>query len=164
MIIRAARDEDRPAISAIYAHHVLHGTGTFEEEPPSVETIAQRREAVLANGLPWLVAEREGVVIGYCYAQKYHPRSAWRFTLEDAIYVAPDAQRSGAGRALLDELIRQCMALGYHQMVAVIGDSANAGSIGLHRACGFEPAGLLKNVGRKFDRELDVVLMQRALG
>ncbi len=163
MIIRAARDEDMPAISAIYAHHVLHGTGTFEEEPPSVEAMKQRREAVLANGLPWLVAEREGAVIGYCYAQKYHPRSAWRYTLEDAIYVAPGAARSGAGRALLEELLRQCTALGYRQMIAVIGDSANAGSVGLHRACGFCAAGELKDVGVKFGRALDVVLMQRVL-
>ena len=163
MLIRPSTSDDIAAITAIYAHHVLQGTGTFEETPPSSETMAQRRDAVLAHGLPWLVAERDNHVTGYCYAQKYHPRSAWRFTLEDAIYVAPDAQRSGSGRALLSELIRQCTALGYRQMIAVIGDNANAGSIGLHRACGFEPAGLLKNVGRKFDRELDVVLMQLRL-
>ncbi|MBM3606825.1 MAG: N-acetyltransferase family protein [Alphaproteobacteria bacterium] len=163
MLIRAATADDIPAITAIYAHHVAHGTGTFEEEPPSVEAMMQRREAVLANGLPWLVAERGGRVLGYCYAQRYHPRSAWRFTLEDAIYVAADAQRCGAGRALLGALITQCALLDYQQMIAVIGDSANAGSIGLHRACGFHDAGVLKDVGLKFGRKLDVVLMQRTL-
>lgn len=163
MLIRTARDEDMSAITAIYAHHVLHGTGTFEEEPPTLEAMMQRHAAVLANALPWLVAEREDSILGYCYAQTYHPRSAWRFTLEDAIYVAADGQRCGAGRALLGELITRCTGLGYRQMIAVIGDSANAGSIGLHRTCGFAHAGVLKDVGLKFGRTLDVVLMQRAL-
>lgn len=163
MKIRPARDQDMPAITAIYGHHVLHGTGTFEEEPPSLREMMQRRAAVLAHGLPWLVHEDAGEVLGYCYAQKYHPRSAWRLTLEDAIYIAPQAQRMGIGRALLTELLSQCAALGYRQMIAVIGDNANTGSIGLHAACGFTPAGTLKDVGLKFDRALDVVLMQRAL-
>lgn len=163
MTIRNARDEDMATIAAIYAHHVLHGKGTFEEEPPTVDAMMQRRAAVLANGLPWLVHEGAGEILGYCYAQKYHPRSAWRQTLEDAIYVAPQAQRMGVGRALLSEMLRHCTVAGYQQMIAVIGDSANHGSIGLHEACGFARAGLLKDVGLKFGRPLDVILMQRTL-
>jgi phosphinothricin acetyltransferase len=126
--------------------------------------MARRREDVLGKGLPWLVAERDGRVLGYAYANQFRPRPAYRFCLEDSIYLAPQAQGQGVGKLLLAELIARCEARGARQMLAVIGDSANAGSIGVHRACGFEPAGVLKSAGWKFGRWLDVVLMQRTLG
>ena len=163
MILRDAMDDDMPAIQAIYAHHVLQGTGTFEEEPPSCEEMIRRYSAILETGLPWLVAELDGAIAGYCYAQRYHARTAWRFTLEDAIYVAPDHARKGVGAALLSALMARCAALDYREMIAVIGDSANVGSIGLHKAAGFGDAGLLRNVGLKFGRALDVVIMQKTL-
>ncbi len=163
MLIRAAVETDMPSIKAIYAHHVLAGTGTFEEEPPSLQEMCARHAAVLSNGLPWLVAICNSAIAGYCYAQRYHMRSAWRYTLEDAIYVSPERMRKGVGAALLAELISRCTALNYRQMVAVIGDSHNAGSIGLHKSAGFEQIGIMKNVGYKFSNELDVVIMQRAL-
>ncbi len=163
-LIRPSTDADLPAITAIYAHHVLHGTGTFETECPDQTEMARRRHDVLGKGLPWLVAERDGQVLGYAYANHFRPRRAYRFCLEDSIYLAPAAQGQGLGRLLLSELIARCQALGARQMLAVIGDSANAGSIGVHRALGFEHTGVLKASGWKFDRWLDVVLMQRALG
>jgi phosphinothricin acetyltransferase len=164
LLIRPSTPEDFPAITRIYAHHVLHGTATFETEPPSSEEMLRRREEVLARGWPWLTAERGGVVLGYAYANQLRPRPAFRFCLEDSIYLDQDALGQGVGRALLVELMAQCEARGARQMVAVIGDSANAASIGLHQACGFEPCGGYAAAGWKFERWIDVVLMQRALG
>lgn len=163
-MVRPAQDADLPAIQAIYAHAVLHGTGTFETEVPEVSEMARRRAEVLSRGLPWLVAERDGVVLGYAYANYFRPRLAYRFCLEDSIYLAPEAKGQGLGRLLLAELIARCEALGARQMLAVIGDAANAGSVGVHTALGFEHTGVLKSAGWKFDRWLDVVLMQRTLG
>ena len=163
-IIRDASPEDLIAIRDIYGHHVLNGTGTFEEEPPSLDDMQRRFDAVRAYGLPWLVVEIDGVVAGYAYAQRYHSRSGWRLTLEDSVYVAPDRLRAGIGKLLLGELLTRCAALGNREMIAVIGDSDNAGSVALHEAAGFVHAGLLQNVGLKFGRRLDVVLMQKTLG
>lgn len=164
LLIRPSAEADLPAITRIYRHAVLHGTGTFELEPPDEAAMAERRQGVLANGLPWLVAERDGAVLGYAYANLFRPRRAYRFCLEDSIYLDESARGQGIGRLLLAELIGQCEARGARQMLAVIGDSANAGSIGVHRACGFEPAGVFRSAGWKFDRWRDVVLMQRSLG
>lgn len=164
LVIRPSTEQDLPAIQAIYAHAVLKGTGTFETEVPDETEMARRRAEVLGRQLPYLVAEREGVVLGYAYANYFRPRLAYRFFVEDSIYLSPAAQGQGVGRLLLAELIARCEAAGARQMVAVIGDSANAGSIGVHRALGFEHTGLLKSAGWKFDRWLDVVLMQRTLG
>jgi L-amino acid N-acyltransferase YncA len=162
--IRPSSVADVPFITQIYAHAVLHGTGTFELEAPDVTEMARRREDVIGKDLPWLVAERGGMVLGYAYANHFRPRRAYRFCLEDSIYLAPEAQGQGVGRALLAELLSQCETRGARQMLAVIGDSANAASVGLHRACGFTPCGQFNAAGWKFDRWLDVVLMQRALG
>ena len=162
--IRPSTDDDLPAIAAIYAWNVAHGTGTFELEAPDAAETARRRADVLAKGLPWLVAERDGRVLGYAYANHFRPRPAYRFCVEDSVYLDPAAQGRGIGRLLLAELIARCQARGARQMLAVIGDSANAASIGLHRALGFAPVGLLRDSGWKFERWLDVVLLQRALG
>ena len=162
--IRDLTPADLPAIATIYEHHTLHGTATFDETPLSLDEMREKYEKVRAQGLPWLVAEAEGAVIGYAYASLFHARSAYRFTVEDSVYVDPAHQRKGAGRALLAEILTRCEALGYRQMIAAIGDSANHGSIGLHRALDFRDAGVYKDVGMKFGRWLDVVLMQRALG
>jgi L-amino acid N-acyltransferase YncA len=163
MIIRDATRDDLPAIQRIYAHHVLHGAGSFEEEPPSVETMMERFELVASRKLPWLVAEMDGAVAGYSYANLYRERSAYRFTLEDAVYIAPDRARSGIGHALLTEVLARSKTGGYRQMIAVIGDSENYGSIGLHRALGFRRIGTLHAVGFKFGRWLDSVIMQKDL-
>lgn len=162
--IRPSTDADLPAIQAIYSNAVLNGTGTFETEVPGVDEMARRRAEVLGRGLPWLVAERDGVVLGYAYANYFRPRLAYRFCVEDSIYLAPAAQGQGVGRLLLAELIARCEAAGARQMLAVIGDAANAGSVGVHTALGFAHTGVLKSAGWKFGRWLDVVLMQRALG
>lgn len=165
LILRPSTDADLPAITAIYADAVLSGTGTFELEPPELAEMARRRADVLAKGLPWLVAvDGDGQVLGYAYANHFRPRPAYRFCLEDSIYLHRDARGRGVGRALLAELVGRCEALGARQMLAVIGDAANAGSIGVHAALGFAHTGVLKNAGWKFDRWLDVVLMQRSLG
>lgn len=164
LLIRPSTEADGPAITRIYAHAVNSGTGTFELEAPDEAEMARRRADVLGKGLPWLVAERGGHVLGYAYANHFRPRRAYRFCLEDSIYLDPAAHGQGVGRLLLAELIAQCEARGARQMLAVIGDSANAASIGVHRACGFEPCGQFSAAGWKFDRWLDVVLMQRALG
>ena len=164
ILIRPSEPRDVPAIAAIYGWNVQHGTGTFELEAPDAAETARRRDDVLAKGLPWLVAERAGAVVGYAYANHFRPRRAYRFCLEDSIYFAPEARGQGLGRPLLAELIAQCEARGARQMLAVIGDSANQGSIGLHRALGFKPVGLLAASGWKFERWLDVVVMQRELG
>lgn len=164
LLIRPSAEQDLPAIQAIYQHAVLHGTGTFETDAPDVAEIARRRQEVLSRKLPWLVAELNGQVLGYAYANYFRPRMAYRFCMEDSIYLAPDSQGKGVGRLLLAELIARCEAAGARQMLAVIGDSENAGSIGLHSALGFEHTGILRNSGWKFGRWLDVVLMQRQLG
>ncbi len=164
MHIRPSLPADLPALTAIYTHHVLHGTGTFELEPPDEAEMARRHADVAGKGLPWLVAEEAGQVRGYAYANHFRPRRAYRFCLEDSIYLAPAAQGRGIGRLLLAELLARCEALGARQMLAVIGDAANAGSIGVHRALGFEHTGVLKAAGWKFDQWRDVILMQKALG
>lgn len=164
MLLRPSTAADLPAITAIYAHAVMHGTGTFELEAPDEAEMARRRDDVLAKGLPWLVAEESGRVLGYAYANHFRPRRAYRFCLEDSIYLAEDARGRGVGTLLLAELVARCEAAGARQMLAVIGDSANLGSIGVHRALGFQHTGILKASGWKFGRWLDVVLMQRALG
>lgn len=163
-IIRPSRDEDVAAIAAIYGYHVLHGVASFEEEPPAVEEIARRRGAILAHGLPYLVAERAGKVIGYCYAGPFRPRSGYRFTLEDSIYIDAGETGRGIGRSLLQPLLGQCAELGYRQMVAVIGGQETVASIRLHEALGFVHCGVLPAVGFKFGRWVDIVLMQRPLG
>ena len=162
--IRPSRDEDVAAIAAIYGHHVLPGTGTFETEPPSATDMAARRADVLAKGLPYLVAEAAGQVVGFAYCNWFKPRPAYRFSAEDSIYVATGTHRKGLGRALLSELCLQAERAGVRKMLAVIGDSANAGSIGVHSALGFSHAGVLKSCGWKFERWLDVVLMEKVLG
>jgi phosphinothricin acetyltransferase len=165
--IRTAVDADVVAIARIYAHHVLTGTASFEVTPPTVEEIRRRHREVLAQGMPYLVASVEGKdadVAGYAYATAYRARVAYRHTVEDSVYVDPACARCGAGRALLAGVIAACEALGYRQMVAVIGGSDNAASISLHAGHGFQHAGVLPAVGRKFDRWIDTVLMQRPLG
>ena len=164
LLIRPSTTDDLPAITAIYAQAVLHGTGTFELDPPDQPEMARRRDDVRSKGLPWLVAQARGQVLGYAYANHFRPRRAYRFCLEDSIYLHPDARGQGVGRVLLAELLGRCEAAGARQMLAVIGDAANAGSIGVHAALGFDHTGVLKASGWKFDRWLDVVLMQRALG
>jgi L-amino acid N-acyltransferase YncA len=164
LILRPSTAADLPAITAIYGWNVLNGTGTFELEAPDVAEMTRRRDDVLSKELPWLVAERDGEVLGYAYANHFRPRRAYRFCLEDSIYLSREAAGQGVGRLLLAELIAQCEARGARQMLAVIGDSANAASIAVHSALGFEHTGLFKAAGWKFDRWLDVVLMQRNLG
>ena len=164
MQVRLAAPGDIEAIQAIYAHHVLKGLASFEEEPPSASELRRRYEAIVAQRLPYLVAEFGGIVAGYAYCSLYRTRSAYRHSLEDSVYVRPDAQGRGIGKTLLGELIRRCEALGYRQMIAIIGDSANAASIGLHESEGFLRAGTLRSVGFKFGRWVDSVIMQRPLG
>jgi L-amino acid N-acyltransferase YncA len=162
--IRPSRDDDLPAITAVYAHHVLHGTGTFETTPPGETDMAARRADVLSKGLPWLVAEEDGQVLGFAYCNWFKPRPAYRFSAEDSIYLAPQAHGRGLGRELLAALAAQAEARGVRKLIAVIGDSANAGSVGVHRSCGFTPVGVLRSCGWKFGRWLDVVLMEKVLG
>ena len=164
LIIRPSTDADLPAITAIYAHHVLNGTGTFEVDPPSADDMFGRRADVLSKGLPWLVAVQDDKVIGYAYCNWFKPRPAYRFSAEDSIYLSPDAAGKGVGSTLLAELLAQAQRAGIRKLIAVIGDSANAGSIGVHRAAGFQPVGVLKACGWKFDKWLDVVMMDKALG
>ena len=153
-----------PAIQRIYAHHVMHGFGSFEEEPPDLAELMRRRGDYLSRRLPYLVAELSGRVVGYAYAGPYRTRSAYRFTVENSIYVDPAQTGRGIGRKLLSELIAQCTALGYRQMIAVIGDIENTASIKLHEALGFNLSGIFRSVGRKRGRWLDSVMMQLALG
>jgi L-amino acid N-acyltransferase YncA len=164
MVVREARDDDIVQVQAIYAHHVLHGTASFEEEAPSLAEMVRRRADVLAKGLPYLVAEIDGRVAGYSYATPYRARSAYRCSIENSVYVDQARHRAGVGRALLTELIARCEGGPWRQMIAVIGDSAQAPSIGLHTALGFRHIGTIEAVGFKFGRWLDTVLMQRALG
>ena len=164
MNIRPATLADIPTITAIYAHAVQHGTATFELEPPTEVEMTRRMQAVLDGNFPYLAAEIDGKLAGYAYASLYRTRPAYRFTVENSVYVAHDMHRHGIGKALLLKLIDECAARGYRQMIAVIGDSDQAASIGVHKACGFEHAGNLKSIGWKFGKWLDTPLMQRALG
>jgi L-amino acid N-acyltransferase YncA len=162
-VVRNSRDEDMPKIQAIYGFHVLHGLSSFEEEPPPVEELNRRRADVLDRGLPYLVAETGGVVVGYSYAAPYRSRPAYRFTVENSVYVDESLRRRGVGYLLLSALIRRCIACKCRQMIAVIGDSENRASIALHEQLGFIRVGTLHAVGFKFRRWVDTVLMQRAL-
>jgi L-amino acid N-acyltransferase YncA len=162
--LRDSRDDDLPAVQAIYAHHVMHGTGSFELEPPTLGEMQARRSDVLKNGFPFLVAVSGGTVLGYAYANFFRMRPAYRFTVENSIYLSESACRRGIGKRLLVELMARCEAAGCRQMLAVIGDSANTGSITLHAACGFRFAGSMRSTGWKFDRWLDTVIMQKELG
>ncbi|HVZ46279.1 MAG TPA: GNAT family N-acetyltransferase [Ramlibacter sp.] len=164
LTIRPSHDADVPAIAAIYAHHVLNGTATFETTPPSEEEMAARRADVLGKKLPWLVALEEGKVVGYAYCQSFKPRPAYRFSAEDSIYLDPAAHRRGIGRELLSRLAAHAEEAGLRKLIAVIGDSGNEGSIGVHRACGFSQVGIIHACGWKFGRWLDIVLMERSLG
>jgi phosphinothricin acetyltransferase len=162
--LRPARDSDIPSITAIYSHYVLNTTTTFEMDAPDESEMARRYKEVLKAGLPYLVAESDGQVVGYAYAVPYRPRRAYRFTIEESIYLHPQHLRKGLGRLLMSALIEQCEALNYRQMLAVIGGSDNAASISLHTAMGFRHVGLLPSVGHKFGKWADSVIMQRALG
>jgi phosphinothricin acetyltransferase len=162
--IRPSQPEDIPAITAIYAHHVLHGTGTFEVDPPTQDDMTNRRADVLSKGLPYLVATEGDKLLGFAYCNWFKPRPAYRFSAEDSIYMAPDAQARGLGRALLAELMAQAELAGVRKLIAVIGDSANVGSVAVHRSVGFSHVGTLKSCGWKFDRWLDVVMMDKSLG
>jgi L-amino acid N-acyltransferase YncA len=163
--IRPSRDEDVAAITAIYVHHVLHGTGTFETEPPTEADMAARRADVLSKGLPYLVAEGEdGQLLGFAYCNWFKPRPAYRYSAEDSIYLADAARGQGLGSRLLAALSEAAQAVGVRKLIAVIGDSANAGSIGVHRAQGFAHVGVLKDCGWKFGAWRDVVLMDKVLG
>jgi L-amino acid N-acyltransferase YncA len=162
--IRPATLADVPAITAIYAHAVKYGTASFEIEPPDDQEMTDRFRTLVEGGFPRLVAESGAAVRGYAYAGPYRARIAYRYTLENSVYVAPDCHRLGIGRALMDELVAQAGALGFRQMIAVIGDSGQVASIALHRAAGFEMVGTFAAVGFKFGRWLDTVLMQRSLG
>lgn len=163
-LIRPSQADDIAAITAIYEHHVRFGTGTFEIDPPSHDEMAQRRSDVLTKGLPYLVAVHEGQVLGFAYCNWFKPRPAYRFSAENSVYIAPQAQGQGLGRALLAELATQAEQAGVRKLIAVIGDSANTGSIALHRSAGFSQVGILQSCGWKFDQWLDVVLMDKWLG
>jgi len=163
--IRPAAAADFDAIQRIYAHHVLHGLASFEEMPPDAAELTRRWRAIADTGLPYLCAtETDGTLVGYAYAGPYRPRSAYRFAVEDSVYVAPGAAGRGIGRGLLRQLVEICTGLGKRQMIAVIGDSGNTASIALHRACGFDLTGTFRAIGFKHGRWVDSVLMQRALG
>lgn len=164
LTIRPSRDEDVPAITAIYAHHVLNGTGTFETEPPPAADMAARRADVLGKNLPYLVAEENGEVLGFAYCNWFKPRPAYRFSAEDSIYISEAARGRGLGGQLLAALSQAAESVGVRKLIAVIGDSANAGSIGVHRRHGFTQVGVLKDCGWKFGEWRDVVLMEKVLG
>lgn len=161
--IRTATAADAVALDAIYGHHAINGLGTFELEGPGAQAMGERLATVQAYGLPYLVAEAEGRVLGFAYANVFRARAAYRYTVEDSVYIAPEAVGKGVGKALLTRLIADCEALGLRQMMAVIGDSANAASRGLHRALGFEDCGVVPAVGWKHDRWVDIVFMTKAL-
>ena len=163
-IIRPSTDADIPAITAIYAHHVLNSTGTFETEAPSVQDMTMRRADVLGKGLPYLVAVDDGQVVGFAYGNWFKPRPAYRYSVEDSIYLAPSQHSKGLGRALLAELMARCEAVGIRKMMAIVGDSANASSVGVHLALGFEQVGKIDACGWKFGAWRDIVIMQKTLG
>jgi L-amino acid N-acyltransferase YncA len=163
-LIRPSTEADVPAIAAIYAHHVLYGTGTFETEPPSAADMLARRADVLAKNLPYLVIEQGGQILGFAYGNWFKPRAAYRFSVEDSIYLSSDAAGKGLGKLLLTELLAQLERRGVRKAMAVIGDSANAGSIGVHTACGFAHVGIIKSCGWKFGAWRDIVLMEKTLG
>lgn len=163
-LIRPSHHEDIAAITAIYAHHVLHGTGTFETEPPSPSDMATRRADVLSKGLPYLVAEHEGNILGFAYGNWFKPRPAYRYSVEDSVYLAPGLDRKGLGRAMLAELLAHCETAGIRKVMAIIGDSANAGSVGVHLAVGFKQVGIVEACGWKFGAWRDIVIMQKTLG
>lgn len=163
-LIRDSLATDLPAILAVYGHHVLHGTGTFETDVPSLQDMAQRRTDVLAKGLPWLVLEDGHRLQGFAYANWFRPRAAFRYAIEDSIYLAPEAMGRGWGRDLLQALLQRCEHAGMRKAIAVIGDSANAGSIGLHRSLGFTHTGTVTACGWKLGRWLDIVIMEKPLG
>ncbi|SDX12573.1 phosphinothricin acetyltransferase [Pseudomonas syringae] len=162
--LRDACDNDMPAVQAIYAEHVLHGISSFELQPPDLAELLQRRAQVLAKGLPYLIAERAGEVVGYGYVTPYRPRPAYRFTVEDSVYVRDGMGGLGIGQALLGELVQRCEQGGWRQMIAVIGNSENIASLRLHERLGFRRVGVFESVGFKHGRWVDTVLMQRALG
>ena len=164
LVIRDSTDTDLPAITAIYDHAVRNGTGSFETDPPDIDEMIRRRHAVLEGGYPYLVAENDGEVVGYCYANTYNKRHAYRFSFENSVYVAPNNRKQGVGHALLEELLARCEKAGYRLAIAIIGDSANIPSIRLHAAHGFQKAGQLPNVGWKHGNWRDVVFMVRPLG
>jgi L-amino acid N-acyltransferase YncA len=161
--IRPAVLPDLPAITEIYAHEVRVGTATFELVPPDLAEMTRRFQALLDGGFPYFVAVLDGRVAGYAYASSYRPRPAYRFTVENSVYLRPATHRRGIGRQLLERLIAECATRGFRQMIAVIGDSANAASVGVHAACGFQMIGTHPSVGLKFGRWLDTVMMQREL-
>ena len=163
-LIRPSADADLPAITAIYAHHVLHGTGSFETDPPSVSDMTARRADVLSKGLPYLVVEQDGAIAGFAYGNWFKPRPAYRYSVEDSIYMAPDRQGKGLGRALLTELMARFEAAGIRKVMAIIGDSANTGSVGIHLALGFKQVGIVDSCGWKFGAWRDIVIMQKPLG
>jgi phosphinothricin acetyltransferase len=163
VIVRPATAADAPALAAIYGHNAVHGTGTFEEAAPEPEEMAARLKAVRDRGLPWVVVEAEGRIVAFAYAGPFRIRPAYRYTAEDSVYVDPKAQGKGYGRAALEAVIAACEAMGLRQLVAVIGDSENAGSLRLHQTLGFEPCGTLPSVGFKHGRWLDVVMMCKPL-
>lgn len=164
LLVRDASDNDMPAVQAIYAHHVIHGTASFELNPPNLEQMRQRRADVFAHGLPFLVAERDGELVGYGYATLYRPRPAYRYTVEDSVYVREDMYGLGVGQELLSRVIERCIESGRRQMVAIIGNSENLASIRLHERLGFRKVGVFESVGFKHGRWLDTVIMQRELG
>ena len=163
-LIRPAAEADLPAITAIYDHAVRTGTATFELTAPTLDDMTARYTSLTGAGFPYLVADLDGQILGYAYAGPYRPRPAYRFTVENSVYLPPEAQRRGVGLKLLTALIDASAERGYRQMIAVIGDSANAASIGVHTRAGFEMVGVHRNVGFKFGRWLDTVMMQRELG
>ena len=164
LLIRPSRDQDIAAITALYAHHVLHSTGSFETEPPSVPEMNVRRADVLSKGLSYLVAERNGELAGFAYGNWFKPRPAYRYSVEDSIYLAPGLQRQGLGRALLAELLARFEAAGIRKVMAIVGDSANVGSVGLHLALGFVQVGVIESCGWKLGAWRDIVLLQKTLG
>ena len=163
-LIRPSSDADLPAITAIYAHHVLHGTGSFETDSPSVADMTTRRADVLSRGLPYLVVEQDGEIAGFAYGNWFKPRPAYRYSVEDSIYMAPDLQGKGLGRALLAELMARFEAVGIRKVMAIVGDSANTGSVGIHLALGFTQVGIVDSCGWKFGAWRDIVIMQKTLG
>ena len=163
-LIRPSQTADMPAVTAIYQHHVLHGTGTFEIDPPSLEDMKARREDVLGKGLPYLVLEDKGQSLGFAYCNWFKPRPAYRFSAEDSVYLAANNTGKGWGRMLLTELCQAAEKVGIRKLIAVIGDSGNAGSIGVHKSLGFQHVGIVSGCGWKFERWLDIVMMEKALG